>query len=913
MPTLSPKQWQVLGPYLDQALTLSGVERARWLESLRQGNPVLASQIQELLERDRAAENEGLLDNSPVRRPEAPALAGQIVGAYRLISAIGHGGMGTVWLAERNDGRFERKAAVKFLSIGLVGHGGEERFRREGAILARLANPNIAELLDAGVTPGGQPYLILEYVEGEPIDLYCDERKLDVRARIRLFLDVLAAVAHAHANLIVHRDIKPSNVLVNEDGHVKLLDFGIAKLLEGGGQEGTPTLLTREGGSALTPEYAAPEQVTGAPVTTATDVYGLGVLLYVLLTGQHPAGPGTHSPAELLKAITETEPRRPSEVVASESDQAMANAANRGTVGDRLRRQLRGDLDTIVAKTLKKNPQERYASVTALAEDLSRYLGNEPISARPDTIAYRAAKFVRRNRSAVALATVAVVAIFAGLVGTRMQARTASAQRDFAFQQLKRSQEHDDFLQFLLTDAAPSGKPFSVNDLLTRGEQLVQSQHLSDPALRADLLTWVGSNYCGMEQSAKGRALLEKTYQLTRGLSDISVRTRATCDLASCLSQDQDLSRAEALIREGLRDLPEDPRYSMDRVNCLRAGSIVSWQAGQTQEGVARAQAAQHIVEKSPLATDVAKLRASVDLAAAYTQAGQDSKALAEFEHAAQFLLSLGWNETQTSILLFNDWGLELDQLGRPLEAEKVYRRAFDVARDGSTEQAVSPMVLNNYARILRELSRLDEASDYAQRSYERAERARNQLVISQSLLERARIAIAKHKLAEASALLSEVEPQLHRSLPPTHYAFAGLTAERAMIALGSGDVSRAVGLSNQAVTAIETSGGGAFALPGILLKRSEIELAIGNLEQAVADANRALTLLQSNAQPASFSSTTGSAYLAIAKALEAQSKHEDARVAAKSALGHLRDSLGPDHPDTRRARQLARLEAAPQ
>ena len=222
------------------------------------------------------------------------ALAGVQVGAYRLVEPIGQGGMGSVWLAERSDGRFQGRAAVKLLNAALVGHAGEERFAREGNILARLAHPQIAHLIDAGVSPVGQPYLVLEHVDGEEIDRYCNSRQLGVDARVRLFLDVLAPVAHAHANLVVHRDLKPSNVLVTADGRVKLLDFGIAKLLEPDGGTGEATLLTREGASVLTPAYAAPEQVTGAPVTTATDVYALGVLLYVLLTGRHPAGHGHH-------------------------------------------------------------------------------------------------------------------------------------------------------------------------------------------------------------------------------------------------------------------------------------------------------------------------------------------------------------------------------------------------------------------------------------------------------------------------------------------------------------------------------------------------------------------------------------------------------------------------------------------
>jgi serine/threonine protein kinase len=431
MSAVNPDQWRVLSPYLDQALTLSEGDRARWLEALRAENPALASQLEELLEEHEAAEEKRYLEAGPAMFAQSHGLAGQTVGAYKLVSLIGQGGMGTVWLAERADGRFERKAAVKFLSAALIGHGGEERFKREGAILGRCSHPSIAEMLDAGVTPSGQPFIILEYVEGEPIDRYCDSRKLDIPSRVRLFLEVLGAVAHAHANLIVHRDIKPSNVLVSKDGQVKLLDFGIAKLLEGEGREGAATLLTQEVGSALTPAFAAPEQVTAGPVTTATDVYALGVLLYLLMSGQHPTGAGLHSAAKLIKAIVDKEPLRLSNVVAPKPDTetATANAANRASVPDRLHRLLRGDLDTIVGKALKKNPRERYSSLTAMAEDLQRYLKHEPISARPDTITYRAAKFVRRNRTAVALATLALAAIIVGSSVAIYQARVA--QRRF--------------------------------------------------------------------------------------------------------------------------------------------------------------------------------------------------------------------------------------------------------------------------------------------------------------------------------------------------------------------------------------------------------------------------------------------------------------------------------------------------
>jgi len=417
MSTIRPDQWESVSPYLDQALTLSEDARAAWLASLREQNRELADCLETLLAEHRELANKGFLERPPLVITSEPPLAGQKLGAYTLTSPIGYGGMGSVWLAERSDGRFQRRAAVKFLNVALAGRGGEQRFKREGSFLARLAHPNIAGLIDAGVSSEAQPYLILEHVEGEHIDRYCDERRLDIRARLRLFLDVLAAVAHAHANLIVHRDLKPSNVLVSNDGQVKLLDFGIAKLLETE-QPTTATMLTQEGGGALTPAYAAPEQVKGEPVTTATDVYALGVLLYALLTGLHPAGARTRSAAELVKAILETEPQRASDAVkpANEEAEAVTSiATKRATTADKLARLLRGDLDTIISKALKKNPQERYTSVTAFADDIRRYLAHEPISARPDTFLYRTRKFVRRHWLPVAAAALVIATLSVSL------------------------------------------------------------------------------------------------------------------------------------------------------------------------------------------------------------------------------------------------------------------------------------------------------------------------------------------------------------------------------------------------------------------------------------------------------------------------------------------------------------------
>jgi serine/threonine protein kinase/Tfp pilus assembly protein PilF len=912
MSALSPDQWQALSPYLDEALGMTDEERATWLSSLRTQNPDLADQLEMLFDEHRALSEERFLETRFVELPQREGLEGQTLGVYTLLSQIGQGGMGSVWLAKRDDGRFERRVAVKFLSVALIGKDGEKRFKREGRILALLVHPNIAELVDAGVSQSGQPYLVLEHIEGDHIDRYCDQHRMSVASRIRLFLDVLRGVAHAHSNLIVHRDLKPSNVLVRNDGQAKLLDFGIAKLLEREGRAGEASL-TVEGGRALTPECAAPEQLRGGAITTATDVYALGVLLYVLLTGQHPAGRGPHTAADLVKAILDTEPVRPSDVVIPTSEEdlklAIHNAAQRRTTTHRLSRRLRGDLDTIVAKALKKEPTERYSSVTALADDLRRYLKNEPISARPDTIPYRFGKFVRRNRMAVALATLAVVATAAGVAGSLVLAKRARVQRDFALQQLLRSHEHDAFLEFLLSDAAPSGKPFTANELLDRGERIMEMEHSTDPGRHADLMIWIGEDYLTQDQNAKARRLLEQAYALTRSLSDPSIRAASSCGLAHVLSIDVDMPRAEALFQEGLRELTDDPRFALDRVHCLRIGKEVAVQRGDAQEGLARALAARRVLRESPLVTDEEEMQTSLNIADAYSSAGQDVAALSEFEHAAKLLSSLGRDETETGAVLFTGWGVELEQVGRPLEAEKMYRRVIEINRYNNTEEAVFPTLLNNYARILRELNRLDEALDYADRAYTKAQQVHHESTVSQALIERARIYLAKRDFARASAMLAQVEPRLRQSLPPGHYAFASLASEQAMIALERNDVPAATRHINEAVTLVETaiqSGKeGAFYLPALLTRRSVIELAARNPDKAAADSARAVTL-QSAAQPGTLSCKVGYAYLSLGHALQAQGKTDEARAAFRSAVENLQSTLGPDHPDARSAGLLA-------
>ncbi len=911
---MEAERWKLVDDLLQSALELAPERRDEFLHHACAGDEPLADEVRSLLTSYRhagdflerpaaeiaaraiAAETEPLLTGSPV---------GQVFSHYRILKMIGRGGMGSVWLAERCDGRFERKVAIKFLQLAVLDQAGAERFKREGAILGKLAHAQIAELVDAGLTATGEPFLVLEYVEGLAIDEYCDRNKLDVEARIHLFLDVLSAVAHAHTNLIVHRDIKPSNVMVSNDGNVKLLDFGIAKVLADEANPGGATMLTLEGGAALTPRFAAPEQVSDGSITTATDIYALGVLLYLLLTGQHTAGAGPISAARLMKTILEEEPRRASDAISAANAET---AANRGATPEKLRRQLRGDLDRILAKAVKKNPAERYASATAFADDLRRYLEHKPVLARPDSLGYRVTKFVRRNRVPVAVAALAFIATVTGVAEIVIQYRRASAQRDFAFQQLVRIQQHDDFLDFLLSDAAPSGKPYTVNDLLGRAEHIVEKQKPSP--MQLELFEWIGVDYASQDQPGLARPILERAYNLSRQSSDPEVRARGSCNLGYALARDEDLKRAEALILEGLKDLPDDPQYALERVSCLRQGSEVSGERGETKEGVRRMELARQILRASPFDSDDVEMGTALDLASAYSVDGRDEEALAEFEHAGALMSSLGRDQTETSVVLYNNWALELDQVGRPLEAEKIFRRVIEISRDNSTEEAVSHMVLTNYGRVQMELDHLPQAADYAERAYSRAVKTGDELVTSQSLLLRTRVYLAEHNAPRAEATLAEVEPRLHKLLPPGHYAFAAVSEDRALIAMEKHDPSTALKQEDDALAivqaAVKAGGEGSFLLPAMYTRHSAMELALGRATDAESDANHALTELHAAEHPNQASSKSGEAYLAQARALAAEGKTVEARAAASHALDQLQISVGPDHPDTQSARQLA-------
>jgi serine/threonine protein kinase len=444
---LGPAEAERVAALLDEALDLQPDRRAAWQADLARREPRLAALVAELLASIAAGptsarmETADLIARGLARATRAPAaLEGRRFGPYRVLRLLGQGGMGSVWLAERADGLFARQVALKLVHASLAGRALAERFARERSILAALEHPHIARLLDAGVAEDGQPYLAIEYVEGTPLTAYCDRHRLPLAARLGLMLQVLSAVQYAHQNLVIHRDLKPANILVTAQGQVRLLDFGIAKLMTEGGQA-RETELTQQGGRALTPDYASPEQIAGGAVSTASDVYSLGVVLYGLLCGQRPYQLRRDSRGALEDAILSAPPLRPSQ-------QALTGAAAqaRATTPRRLAQALAGDLDTIVLKALKKDPAERYATADALRQDLQHHLAGEPVLARPDRALYRLRKYVGRHRWQVG-AGLAIGGLILGAAAVSLwQARLAREQATLAQREARRAQAVQGFL-----------------------------------------------------------------------------------------------------------------------------------------------------------------------------------------------------------------------------------------------------------------------------------------------------------------------------------------------------------------------------------------------------------------------------------------------------------------------------------
>ncbi|HSM10428.1 MAG TPA: serine/threonine-protein kinase [Lysobacter sp.] len=502
-------RWQRLSPLLDELFDLPSVARAQRLQALRAEDEVLADEIEALIALEDGQED---FLSEPVMPPIAQLRAGAEVGPYRLEGLLGEGGMGQVWLAARADGLYQRRVALKLLRPGLVEANLRLRFTRERQILARLAHPHIARLLDAGLSASGLPYLALEYVDGIPITDYCREQRVPLAARLRMFSQICDAVSHAHANLIVHRDLKPSNILVTPAGEVRLLDFGIAKLLD---TDAAPEQ-TRTGVRAFTLHYAAPEQIRGEPVTTMTDVYSLGVVLFELLTDHKPYRLRRNSDAAWEEAILAVDPLRPSQSVLRNSQTTGRDDAGTADASSRRRhaRVLAGDLDNIVLKTLSKRAEHRYPSVEALSQDLLRHASGRPVHARPQSLGYRMQKYLRRHRWSLASALLMVGVLGAALMIVAWQAREA-------VREASRAQAMQNFMLGVFENAggARDDQPLDLRELLNASIERGNRELLQQPRARAELLGVVARLRTGLGDYEQARDLLEQQAAIIANLS----------------------------------------------------------------------------------------------------------------------------------------------------------------------------------------------------------------------------------------------------------------------------------------------------------------------------------------------------------------------------------------------------------
>jgi serine/threonine protein kinase len=904
MPELTPARWREIAPHLDRVLEKPEPDRAVYLAEIRARDPELAADLEALLDERLGASRDRFLEGSPSTIPSA-SIAGQVFGAYTLDALIGQGGMGNVWLAHRSDGRFEGKAAVKLLKSSLVGRAGEERFRREGHMLARLAHPHIARLVDAGVSTSGQPYLVLEYVEGESIDRHCDDRALDVERRLALFLDVLDAVAHAHANLIVHRDIKPSNVLVDRRGHVKLLDFGIAKLLEGEGEAGAATALTREAGRALTPEFAAPEQVTAGVVTTATDVYALGMLLYLLLTGRHPAGEALRSPAELIRWTLETEPDRASDAVSRGRGRGVAEtgkaAAARSATPEALRRKLRGDLDTILSRALKKNPAERYPSVAALADDLRRLLRREPIAARPDTLGYRTARFVQRHRAGVAAAVIVALAALAGSAAVLRESREARRQRDAARDQLARATAANEFLGFLLSTAAPAGRKLSQEALLEQGEALAEKQFAGNPPLRAEMLATIGQQYADAENWPKAIPVLERA---TRIAPDAGLRARTLCALGLAQMATGNAEAAKATVARGIAALPQGSQYALERAACLCRQSEFGYFTDQGAPMIQNARAALAVLDAAPVASAVERLDAMAALAYGYYLSRESARADAAYAGLMAALEKTGRDRTTAAADALNNWAL-VHFVGDIVRAEPLMRRSLELRRSIEGPD-VSPTIVFNYASVLSRLARYDEAAPLFEETIRTAQKRQEGRTEVDAIMELSDLDTERGDLRRAAADLARIDPSTFRSPVFNIQRQAHFAYSEGIQAFVRGDAVLARDRLAKSALLFTKSTARNNLTVFVLIALARAELAPGHTEAAMAAARQALEISKSLVAEGTPSYLVGHSLEELGEIELAAGDRTAARTTLASAVDQLSRSLGPEHPAVRRARRLA-------
>ncbi|TAG50329.1 MAG: serine/threonine protein kinase [Betaproteobacteria bacterium] len=789
---LTPNQLSRLSRLINDALDRPESERAAWIAS----NAEIDSAERSALERVFSNEYAGRADftlalpkfalasepntrDGAEHRSAVDVAPGECFGPWRVDRLLGSGGMGQVWLALRDDGRYSGRAAVKLVR-GFASEATRRRFDVEGKLLARLEHPNIARLLDAGERPGGGAYLILEYVDGLPIDRWADERRLSVQERLKIFLQICAALSYAHANLVVHRDIKPSNILVQEDGRVKLLDFGVAKLLEADAS----SELTVEAGVALTPSYASPEQIDGRPISVSTDVYSLGVLLFGLLAGVRPYDVKQFTHLQLVRAILEDAPLRLSTASGTQTNRSrgLTNAGTaptdapdtddgmtpqriaelRSTTPQRLQRALSGDLDVILAQSLKKLPSERYAIVQAFADDIERHLNHQPILARTDGAPYRAAKFVRRNWIAVTAAAAVGVVTAGGVAATLWQAQQVKAEatranaiRDFLIGVFSANDTR-------IANEKPRGQ-MTARELLDVSAERIEKDFAAYPNTQHDLFGYFAEIYGGLSEDKRYDELRERQRVLiAKHYAPLSVqaiewslqRVNRVCGVAVPEGCDTALNSADELIKRADKD---DSAWRADWLR-HKARFFQEQPNGSAQREAALMSAIALLEKHEPRSRRL--VTAIADLGIAYSDELEYPNAIAQYRRALHLGQSIPSQNANEAATIYSNLGLAYSASSQFDQAISVLRTASELmAKTGGSTDPTSWSLQQQLAQVYQHTGQREKAMQVfaellphlppATTAHREADRARNAY---------ADALIHEGRAAEAIPMLEEIE-----------------------------------------------------------------------------------------------------------------------------------------------------------
>ncbi|MCD9027246.1 tetratricopeptide repeat-containing serine/threonine protein kinase [Luteimonas sp. BDR2-5] len=841
-PTADPgARWQRLAALFDAAIELEGDARKAYVAAACGEDAGLRNELEAMLAADAAAAivDRGVIDvvdidslaasPAPDAGNDGSGAIGARIGPYRLDAVLGRGGMGMVYAASRVDGAFEQRVAIKRLRLRWEGRTLAERFLLERRILASLSHPHIARLLDGGIDDDGQPWFAMEYIDGAPLTAWADARTLDLRQRIALFGQACEAVQYAHAHFVVHRDLKPDNILVDADGGARVLDFGVAKLADPLAEATTRTGVA----VGFTPEYAAPEQITGGAISAATDVYALGLVLYELLTGRLPYDLAEHDLQARVAAISERAPMRPEQAITSgEPQQVDARLRQRRIDAGSFRRFVRGDLTRILQTALAKEPQRRYASVQAMADDLGRFLEGRPVSVAGDTFGYRARRFVGRNRWGVAMASVAALALLAGGVGIVVQSREVRAQRDAALVEASRANAVREYVMLMFGDAAQrdTSGTLTARDVLGNGAEAVFKRFQDQPENGRAALLMLAELYVQIGDFEGAVPLLERMLAWQPESQDPATLADARNLLANAVFQRGDPGRAGELLAQAQTFWSANPEtYRLRLLESRSLQSMLERTEGKPEQGVAtlRAALADSIRLRGPSDSDTMKIYNN--LANALLQTGHPQEALAVADEGWAIAVDADRHRSDFGIALMNIRGVTHAHLRHMDEAQSIFAEAVDLQRALYGPSLQLAAMLQNLGNLQGLTGRPEAAAESFRESITMADQfagpSNQTSLVSRFLL--AEALAATGEVAAADAELAPVMEKIRSQFGEQHILTALSYRARANVRLAQGRTADAGRDLAQAQRILESLGPpGVSHLANLAKLRERIEAA---------------------------------------------------------------------------------------